>query len=60
MELGLMFPWITDSDRKRAGLYGQARITLPIDKQEVTRVIQPGFPKNDELLAEIRKLEKKP
>ena len=59
-ELGLKFPLISDSDRKLAGLYGQGRISFLIDKQGVIRLIQTGFPKNEELLAEIRKLEKKP
>ena len=59
-ELGLKFPLIPDSDRKLAGLYGQGRISFLIDKQGVIRLIQTGFPKNEELLVEIRKLEKKP
>ena len=59
-ELGLKFPLIPDSDRKLAGLYGKGRITFLIDKQGVIRLIQVGFPKNEEILAEIRKLEKKP
>ena len=59
-ELGLKFPLISDSDRKLAGLYGKGRITFLIDKQGVIRLIQVGFPKNEEILAEIRKLEKKP
>ena len=59
-ELGLKFPLISDSDRKVVGLYGQGRISFLIDKQGVIRLIQRGFPKNEELLGEIRKLEKKP
>jgi peroxiredoxin Q/BCP len=58
-ELGLQFPLISDSDRKLAGLYGQGRISFLIDKEGVIRLIQTGFPKIGELLAEIRKLEKK-
>ena len=58
-ELGLQFPLISDSDRKLAGLYGQGRISFLIDKEGGMRLIQPGFPKNAELLDEIRKLEKK-
>ena len=59
-ELGLQFPLISDSDRKLAGIYVQGRISFLIDKEGVIRLIQPGFPKNEELLDEIRKLEKKP
>ena len=59
-ELGLTFPLISDSDRKLARLYGTGRITFLIDKEGVVRLIQAGFPKNEEILAELRKLEKKP
>lgn len=59
-ELGLKFPLISDSDRKLEGLYGQGRISFLIDKQGVIRLIRMGFPKNEELLAEIRKLENNP
>jgi len=59
-ELGLKFLLISDSDRKLSGLYGKGRISFLIDKQGVIRLIQTGFPKHEELLAEIRKLEKKP
>ena len=59
-ELGLRFPLISDGNGKLADLYGKGRITFLIDRQGVIRLIQPGFPKNEEILAEIRKLEKKP
>ena len=59
-ELGLRFPLISDSDRKLEGLYGKGRITFLIDRQGVIRLIQAGFPKNEEILAEILKLGKEP
>jgi len=59
-ELGLKFPLLSDNDGKLTGLYGKGRITFLIDRQGVIRLIQPGFPKNEEILAEIRKLEKMP
>lgn len=59
-EYGISYPLISDPSGKVRNLYAPGRITFLIDKKGFIRYIQKGVPKNEDLLREIKKLEKSP
>jgi peroxiredoxin Q/BCP len=53
---GISFPLISDKDKTIRRQYGGGRTTYLIDMKGTIRFIKKGIPDNEELLAELRRL----
>ena len=56
-EYSLTFPLVADPKNKVRKLYGWGRRTYLIDKQGIVRFKHKGVPDNNELLAELAKIQ---